>query len=260
MRVMEISSDSTGSMLRANEIWTGPRSWPAFGPVEKATLPYAGFFADETARFGSFGKIELRGEVEDLVGLGFLGALQPVQLREVSSIKIRPVKWRIGMPGEKLLGLVHGGAIRPRRGRIVFGAEHDDRTRLGMVALAVAAAGRLDDGVKRSERAEGNGEIHVHTRLNELGGDEAARLACGKLFADELQLFLAMRRTEPGDWRGCGGIAPAAVLLLGWAAVAPRFGAERGLKHTVRLRGTLMRAVAPCFGARRGLGHLSVES
>ena len=50
----------------------------------------------------------------------------------------------------------------------------------------------------RPERAEGDGEIHVHTRLNELGGDETARLACGKPFADELQLFLAMRRAEPG--------------------------------------------------------------
>src|SRR6266446_2238704 len=63
-------------------------------------------------------------------------------------------------------------------------------------AFAVAPTSGLDDGIERANRTELDGEINVHAGFDKLSGDEAARLAVGKPFADQLQLFQPVRRTE----------------------------------------------------------------
>ena len=52
----------------------------------------AGFVADQLAGFGSGGKVEIRGELEDFVGICFFRPDQLVKFREILPVSLRLVE------------------------------------------------------------------------------------------------------------------------------------------------------------------------
>ena len=71
--------------------------------------------------------------------------------------------------------LIRSGAIDARRQRVVSGAKYVHLTPLQPV-LPITATGNLYDRIQRSERPPDDREIHINSRFNQLGGNNAAGL------------------------------------------------------------------------------------
>ena len=65
-------------------------------------------------------------------------------------------------------------------------------------AVTIAAASGLDDGIIRAEGAPDGGEIHVHSRLDTLGGDKEARFLVVETLGDLSENLKPMGRIHPG--------------------------------------------------------------
>jgi hypothetical protein len=123
------------------------------------------------------GKSKSRGELEDFVGFGFFRPDQLVKFRKILPVNLRLVKWLRQDGGREIPRSSQSPACkRPAAALHFHRTENNNRTRLGVAAFAVATARGLNDRVQRPKRAERDGEIHVHTGFDELGGNEPARL------------------------------------------------------------------------------------
>src|ERR1035441_2483596 len=154
--------------------------------------------ADEAAFFGSFGEIKSLAGGEHRVVLTGLWTEQTIQLAKVGGVEGGQMKLVAGVrvASEKLLRFRLGDAVGSAWQAAVHRPEDNNRARLGMVALAVATSGGLDDRVQWPQRTERNGEIHVHTGFDELGRDKAAGQAITEAATDGIRLFPPVRRTE----------------------------------------------------------------
>src|SRR5690606_6703203 len=112
---------------------------------------------------------------EDVVGVGAV-LVFPVVGAEISFDGVE-AEWVGETLCEDLFGGL-GGLAQEAFGRWVLGGEEKELSGgmaggCGEPTLAVAAAGGLGDGVESGDAPENDGEIDVHARFDELGGDDA---------------------------------------------------------------------------------------
>lgn len=138
----------------------------------------------EPLRRGAEG--EIRAIILQQLHEGSAGVVQPrIEVLEVASELLRVLG--VEVPGRhEGPGRVFGFQEHAPRGG--FGRNEDlhiSKTAGGIQpALAVAAAGRLNDRVEAGERSEYDGEIDIDPGLNDLRADDTKRLLCGQVLLD----------------------------------------------------------------------------
>ena len=75
-------------------------------------------------------------------------------------------------------------------------AEDDYGTRFCGLPFAIAAPGGLDDRIERTEGAEGYGEVHDHTGLDQLRRNQPTGQPVAQPLANGFQFLATMLRTQ----------------------------------------------------------------
>lgn len=145
------------------------------------------FVGNDLGLAGDFAETELLAILLDgsFAALGVIRVHHLIKRLEVIAENLRVSSKTVGsrflvtQARQSNYGLIGGGAIDTRRQFVIHWPE-DMNLANGKPSFTITTSGHLDNRIQRPKCTPDSGEIHVHSGFDELGGDDAARLAGSK--------------------------------------------------------------------------------